>query len=56
MTYIPQPMKEEGGKQEVAVADEGSQQMLGYILKELKKMNMHLEILSDNTITDQELE
>jgi len=56
MTYIPQPTKTEGGQQQVVVSDNSTQQILSNVLKELKKMNLYLELVSDNKITDQEIE
>jgi len=56
MTYIPQPQQTEGGQAKVVVSDGDSQQVLLDILKELKKMNIQLTLLTDNRVTDQEIE
>ena len=56
MTYQPQPQKTEGGQREVITSDDNVQQLLMQILKELKKMNLHLQLLTDNEITDQEIQ
>ena len=55
MTYIPQPIEREGNQDKIMVSDNNARQLLTDVLKELKKMNIQMEILSDNRITDQEL-
>ena len=56
MTYIPQTIQIEGGQIKTVVTDGESQQLLTDVIKELQKMNIHLSLLSDNRITDQEIE
>ena len=56
MAYKPQPIKTEGGQKQAVVADEDTQQLLKDILKELKKMNFQLMILTDNEKTNAEIE
>jgi len=56
MTYMPQPQKIEGGQPQSVVSDDAAQQILEDILKELKKMNIQLTLLTDNRVTDQEIE
>jgi len=56
MSYQPTPQKVEGGQREAIVSDDNVQQLLNAILKELKKMNIQLELLSDNRVTNQEIE
>ena len=52
MTYIPLPQKEDGGQNKVWISDDDSKILLLQILTELKKMNCHLEIITDDTIKD----
>ena len=56
MSYIPLPQKTEGDRPQSIVSDTNNQQMLGDILKELKKMNLQLSLITDNFITNQEVE
>lgn len=46
----------EGNASKLSVIDVNSEQILQDILKELKIMNFHLAILTDNNITKQEVE
>ena len=55
MTYQPIPQKTEGGQRESIVSDDSVQQLLSDILKELKKMNIHLQFLTGENITNQEI-
>ena len=55
MTYTPNPQQTAGGITRVVTSDDDIQQLLNSILKELKKMNVHLEIVTDNRITNQEI-
>jgi len=54
MAYKPSPTKTEGGQKETRTSDDNTQQLLARIVKELKIMNVHLSIITDNYITDQE--
>lgn len=56
MSYFSNPKKEEGGERQVVVSDEDIAQLLEQILKELKKMNLHLAIVTDTYLTNQEIE
>ena len=56
MAYKPTSQKVESGQIEAIVSDDNVQQLLNAILKELKKMNIQLELLSDNRVTNQEIE
>ena len=47
--------KTEGTIKELRVSDDNAQELLGEIYKQLKIMNLHLAILSDNTIDKEEL-
>ena len=55
MTYIPLPQNTEGDKTKIVVSDDIQEQLLNDVLKELKKMNIHLTSISDNKISDQEI-
>jgi len=56
MSYNPNPQRIEGGQPETVVGDEDVRGLLVKILKELKKMNFHLEILTDTSIKNTEIE
>jgi len=56
MAYQPQSIQEEGGQKESRVSDDNTQELLSEILKQLKIMNLHLSILTDNTINKTEIE
>lgn len=47
-----QPQVRDGGIIEVIVTDDKAQQSLENVLNELKKMNMHLMVMSDNEIDE----
>lgn len=55
-TWQQGPEKEEGGQREVWVADEDVKSLLNRLLKEVKIMNMHLEIITDNEISKEDIE
>ena len=52
MTYIPHPLKTEGGQDKVWVADENVRQVLLRILKEIRIMNIHLETMTDEQVKE----
>jgi len=56
MSYIPLPQKTEGGQREAIVSDDNVQSLLEQVLKELKKANLQLAFLTDNIITNQEID
>ena len=56
MSHITQPTKTEGGVKETRTSDDNVQELLEQILKELKKMNYHLSLMTDTNIRDQEVE
>ena len=56
MSYFSNPKKAEGGERQVVVSDEDLAQLLEEILKELKKVNLQLAILTDTYVTNQEVE
>jgi len=56
MTYQPVPTHAEGNQKQIWVSDDDIHFLLEQILRELKKMNLHLELLTDEEITNQEVE
>lgn len=56
MSFTPNPQRIEGGQPETVVGDEDVRGLLVKILQELKKMNIHLEILTDNNVKDTEID
>ena len=56
MSYFKNPEKVEGGQRKVEIRDDNTQELLEKILQELMKINMHLAILSDNDIRDEEID
>ena len=56
MSYFKNPEKVEGTQREVITSDVNTQDLLEQILKELKKITMHLSLLTDEHITNQEVE
>ena len=48
-------VSEEGGVKKMNVTDSNQEQLLTDILKELKKMNLHMSLMDDTVITDQEV-
>lgn len=56
MSYFKNPEQVEGNKREVITSDDNVQELLLEILKELKKMNLHLASLSDERINNTDLE
>lgn len=50
------PQKVEGSQTEVIVSDDNTQQLLSDSLKELKKINLHMQIMTDMDITNREVE
>ena len=56
MSYFKNPEKVEGGQREVITSDDNTQEILSEILKELKKMNIHLSLITDESVTKEEIE
>lgn len=52
MSYLPQPQTIDGTDQEMVVSDNNVQELLVEILEQLKIMNVHLGLITDNYITD----
>ena len=56
MTYQPSPNVLEGNKIQTEVSDDDVISLLGQILKELKIMNLHLSLMTDNQINKTDIE
>ena len=56
MSHLLNPTKTEGGKQEVVVDDDAVQDLLRGILKELMKINIHMALMTDTYIKNQNVE
>jgi len=56
MSYIPLPQKTEGDRPQVSASDMNAYQLLVDILKEIKKMNFQLSLITDENITNQEID
>ena len=48
-------ISEEGGVKRMNVTDSNQEQLLTDILKELKKMNLHMSLMDDTVLTNQEV-
>jgi hypothetical protein len=48
-------VSEEGGVKKMNVTNTTQDQLLTDILKELKKLNFHMSLMTDTTITNQEV-
>ena len=53
--YQPIPISEEGTQKKAVVSEDNVQSLLTDILKELKKMNIHLELITDNQVENTEI-
>ena len=56
MSHLKSPETLEGGQRKVETADRNAEELLELILKELKKMNLHFSLLTDEHITNEEIE
>ena len=55
MTYIPLPQKEIGGQKQVWTSDADVRELLIQMLTELKTINAHLQIMTDENILEGDL-
>jgi len=55
MAYQPQPITTSGGQQKVQVTDTDTKELFEQVLAELKKMNMHLQQITDENIEEGDL-
>lgn len=57
MTYIRKSViKVEGGQRKARTSDDNAQELLMDILKEMKIMNFHMSQVTDNNVTDEDLD
>jgi hypothetical protein len=56
IVYSTIPTKIDGGQQEAIVSDWDTQALLSTIVKELKKMNLHMSLVNDMNIENTEVE
>ena len=56
MAYQPTQTKTEGGQKEVRVGDDDLKDIMSSILTELKKLNLQLEIMTEEKIENSEVE
>ena len=51
-----QPSQTEGGIEKLVVSDDNTQHLLNDTIKELKKMNLQMSIMTDTEVTNREVE
>ena len=56
MSFDPNPSVTKGGEQKSNTTNATAEDLLSAILIELKKMNMHFEIINDEPITTEDIE
>ncbi len=56
MSHIINPTKEEGGQSETRVSDDNVQELLDEILKEIKILNLHMAMITDNYYTKEDID
>ncbi len=56
MTYKPHPTVIEGIDDKVQTRDENARSLLARMLKELKKINLHLSLMTDEEIDNKEID
>ena len=56
MSHLKNPETVEGTARKVDTSDRNVEDLLHDILKELQKMNLHLALITDEFITNEELE
>jgi len=56
MAYQPQPQIEDGGQKKVVITDLDTNGLLILILKELKKINLQLSIITNDDIDNMEVQ
>lgn len=55
MAYKPTPTKTEGGQKKVVSSDDSVKDLLLMILNEMKIMNVHLSLITDNQIVESDI-
>ncbi len=56
MAYQPTPLQEAGGQQRAWTADDDARELLRMILDELRIMNLHLSVMTDNVFDSKDVE
>ena len=56
MSFFKNPEKVEGGQRKVEIVDRNVEDILDQILKELKKLNMHLSFVTDENIENTDID
>ncbi len=56
MSYLPQPIQETGGQKRVWTADDETRELLKMVLTELRIMNLHLSVMTDNVFNSNDVE
>ena len=56
MSFIPNPTTTEGTQDKLQTTDMNVEQLLNEVLKELKKLNLHMHQLSDLDVTDRDVD
>lgn len=56
MTYQPMPLQEAGDQKRIWSADDETRELLKVILAELRIMNLHLSVMTDNVFTQNDTE
>ena len=55
MTYQPMPLKEAGGQKSVQSADQQTRELLRAILLELRKLSVHMKLVTGEQVTDDDV-
>ena len=55
IVYQTSPVVIEGSQPKAMVSDMGSQQLLTDLVKEMKKMNLHMSLITDDDIENTEV-
>jgi hypothetical protein len=56
MTYQPIPAQEAGGQRRLWSADDEVRELLKELLVEMKIVNLHLSVMTDNAFTEKDTE
>jgi hypothetical protein len=56
MAYKPMPIQESGGQKRTWTADDETREVLKMILTELRIVNLHLSVMTDNLFDSKDVE
>lgn len=56
MAYKPTPIQETGGQKRAWTADDETRELLKMVLTELRIMNLHLSVMTDNVFDSTDVE